>query len=83
MLRVLKGPLSKLIGKHYFMTKQFTNRCPSSIMNIFSNFIPNIPRNPPWMNDFVKIKIKFKNQQHNTDTKMFIRTMIVICFKKQ
>ena len=40
-------------------------------MNIFSNFIPNKyitfdDRDPPWMNDFVKSKIKFKNQQCNT-----------------
>ena len=40
-------------------------------MNIFSNFIPNKyitfnDRDPPWMNDFVKTKIKFKNQLYNT-----------------
>ena len=40
-------------------------------MNIFSNFIPNKPktfddRDLPWMNDFVKTKIKFKNKLHNT-----------------
>ena len=36
-------------------------------MNIFSNFTPNKlvtfdDRDPPWMNDFVKSKIKWKNQ---------------------
>ena len=36
-------------------------------MNIFSNFTPNKlvtfdDRDPPWMNDFVKSKIKLKNQ---------------------
>ena len=36
-----------------------------TLMNIFSNFIPNKyitfdDRDPPWMNDFVKTKIKFK-----------------------
>ena len=40
-------------------------------MNIFSNFIPNkyIAFNdgdPPWINDFAKTKIKFKNQLYNT-----------------
>ena len=40
-------------------------------MNIFSNFIPNKcitfnARDPPWMNDFIKTKIKFKNQLYNT-----------------
>ena len=57
-------------------------------MNIFSNFIPNKyitfdDRDPPWMNDFVKTKIKFKNQLYNTYIKMVIRTMIIICFMKQ
>ena len=42
-----------------------------TLMNIFSNFIPNKyitfdDRDPPWMNDFVKSKIKFKNQLYNT-----------------
>ena len=40
-------------------------------MNIFSNFIPNKQktfddRDLPWMNDFVMIKIKFKNKLYNT-----------------
>ena len=40
-------------------------------MNIFSNFIPNKyvtfkDIDAPWMNDFVKTKIKFKNQLYNT-----------------
>ena len=40
-------------------------------MNIFLNFISNKyvtfdDRVPPWMNDFVKTKIKFKNQLYNT-----------------
>ena len=59
-----------------------------TLMNIFSNFIPNKyitfnDRDPPWMNDFVKSKIKFKNQLYNTYIKMVIRTMIIICFMKQ
>ena len=67
MQGVLKGPLSQLIGKHDFITKQFTNRYPSTLMNIFSNFIANKyitfdDSDLPWMNDFVKTKIKFKNQ---------------------
>ena len=44
-----------------------------TIMNIFSNTIPNnyitfddryLPL--PWMNDFVKTKIKFKNELYHT-----------------
>ena len=39
-------------------------------MNIFSNFVRNKyvtfnDRDPPWMNDFVKTKIKLKNQLYN------------------
>ena len=42
-----------------------------TLMNIFSSFIPNKyvtfdDRDPAWMNDFVKTKIKFKNQLCNT-----------------
>ena len=59
-----------------------------TLMNIFSNFIPNKyitfdDRDPPWMNDFVKTKTKFKNQLYNTYIKMVIRTRIIICFMKQ
>ena len=43
-------------------------------MNIFSNFTPNKlvtfdDRDPPWMNDFVKSKIKLKNQHSKIYTK--------------
>ena len=31
MWRVLNGPSTLLIGKHYVITKQFTNRYPSPI----------------------------------------------------
>ena len=36
-------------------------------MNIFSNFVPNKlvtfdDSNPPWMNDFIKNKIKWKHK---------------------
>ena len=36
-------------------------------MNIFSNFIQNKldDREPPWMNDCVKSKIRWKNQLYN------------------
>ena len=47
-------------------------------MNIFSNFNPNKlvtfdDRDPPWMNDFVKSKIKWMNQYI---PKMVINLMI-------
>ena len=43
------------------------------LMNIFSNFTPNKlvtfdDRDPPWMNDFVKSKIKWKNQLYKIYT---------------
>ena len=43
-------------------------------MNIFPNFTPNKlvtfdDRDPPWMNDFVKSKIKWKNQLYKIYTK--------------
>ena len=43
-------------------------------MNIFSNFTPNKlvtfdDRDAPWMNDFVKSKIKWKNQLYKIYTK--------------
>ena len=48
-----------------------------TLMNIFSNFISNKYitfdyRDPPWMNGFVKTKIKFKNQQYNTYIKKWL-----------
>ena len=52
------------------------------MMNI-SNFIPDKcvtfnDRDPPWMNDFFKTKIKFKNQLCNTYIKIVRRTMIIM-----
>ena len=45
-----------------------------TLINIVSNFTPNKlvtfdDRNPPWMNDYVKSKIKWKNQLYNTYVK--------------
>ena len=45
-----------------------------AFMNIFSNFTPNKfvisdGRDPFWMNDFVKSKIKYKNQLYKIYTK--------------
>ena len=45
-----------------------------TMINIFSNFTPNKlvifnDRNPLWMNDFVKSKIKWKNQLYKIYTK--------------
>ena len=42
-----------------------------TIINIFSNFVPNklVKFNdcdPPWMNDFVKNKVKWKHQIYKT-----------------
>ena len=58
------------------------------LMNIFSNFTPNKlvtfdDRDPPWMNDFVKSKIKWKNQLYKIYTKIIINVMITYNLKKQ
>ena len=42
-----------------------------TIINIFSNFVPNIrvtfdDSDPPWMNDYIKNKIKWKHQIYKT-----------------
>ena len=44
-----------------------------TMMNIFSNLAPNKlvtfdDRDPPWMSDFVKSKIKWKNQLYKRYT---------------
>ena len=75
MWRVLKGPLSsRTIQGPLFHNKTVHKQVSvftETLINIFSNFIPNKyvtfnDRDPPWMNDFVKTKIKFKNQLYNT-----------------
>ena len=45
-----------------------------TLMSIFSNFTPNKlvtfdDRDPPWINDFVKSKVEWKNQLHKIYTK--------------
>ena len=49
-------------------------------MNIFSNFVPNKlvtfgDSNPPWMNEFIKNKIKWKHQIYKTCIKMVVKTV--------
>ena len=57
------------------------------LMNIFSNFTPNKlvtfdDRDPPWMNDFVKSKIKWKNQLYKIYTKNGYRCNDYLRFKE-
>ena len=57
------------------------------LMNIFSNFTPNKlvtfdDRDPPWMNDFVKSKIKWKNQLYKVYTKNEYKCNDYLRFKK-
>ena len=57
-------------------------------MNIFSNFVPNKQvtfgdSNPPWMNEFIKNKIKWKHQIYKTCIKMVVKTVTISSFKKQ
>ena len=57
-------------------------------MNIFSNFVPNKlvtfnDRDPPWMDDFVKNKIKWKHQKYKTYKNMVTHTATISSFKKQ
>ena len=59
-----------------------------AIINIFSNFIPNKlvtfnDRDSPWMNDFVKNKIKWKHKIYKTYKKMVAHTVTIASFKKQ
>ena len=54
-------------------------------MNIFSNFVPNKlvtfnDRDPPWMNDFVKNKIKWKHQKYKTYKNMVTHTATISSF---
>ena len=48
-----------------------------TIMNIFSNFVPSKlvtfdDSDPPWMNDFIRSKIKWKDQMHKTYKKKWL-----------
>ena len=57
-----------------FNNKSFQSIFNEILMNIFSNFTPNKlvtfdDKDPPWMNDFVKSKIKWKNQLYKIYTK--------------
>ena len=59
-----------------------------TLMNIFLNFTPNKlitfdDRDPPWMNNYVKGKIKWKNQLYKTYAKMGTNVMIILSFKRQ
>ena len=42
-----------------------------------------IDHDPPWMNDFVKNKMKWKHQIHKTYKKMVTHTVTISSFKKQ
>ena len=58
------------------------------IINIFSNFVPNIrvtfdDSDPPWVNDFIKNKIKWKQQIYKTYQKMVIKEVTISNYKKQ
>ena len=59
--------INKSIHKHVSIFNE-------TLMNIFSNFNPNKlvtfdDRDPPWMNDYMKGKIKCKNQLYKTYAK--------------
>ena len=59
-----------------------------TIINIFSNFVPNKcvtfdDSEPPWMNDYIKNKIKWKHQIYKTYQKMVIKTVTITNYKKQ
>ena len=71
MLKVLKNPLIKSVNWEVMFNNKNVHKQVSIfseiLMNIFSNSTPNKlntfdDRDPPWMNDFVKSKIKWKNQ---------------------
>ena len=67
--------IKKSTGKQVYLENIFNRKYPhqtvaifnKTIINVFSNFVPNRlitcdDRNPPWMNEFVKNKIKWKNK---------------------
>ena len=59
-----------------------------TIINIFSNFVPDkrVPfddSDPPWMNDYIKNKIKWKHQIYKTYQKMVIKKVTLSNYKKQ
>ena len=59
-----------------------------TIMNIFSNFVPNKlvtfgDSNPPWMNEFIKNKIKWKHQIYKTYIKNGCKDNDYISFTKK
>ena len=59
-----------------------------TIINNFSNFVPNIrvtfdDSDPPWVNDFIKNKIKWKQQIYKTYQKMVIKEVTISNYKKQ
>ena len=59
-----------------------------TIINNFSNFVPNIrvtfdDSDPPWVNDFIKNKIKWKQQIYKTYQKMVIKEVTISNYMKQ
>ena len=77
MLKVLKKSIESVNWEVVFINKNIHKQVSifnETLMNIFSNFFPNKhvtfdDRDPPWMNDYAKGKIKWKNQLYKTYTK--------------
>ena len=73
----IKKSIESVNWEVMFNNKQFHKQVSifnEVLRNIFSNFTPNKlvtfdDRDPPWLNDFVKSKIKWKNQLHKIYTK--------------
>ena len=59
-----------------------------TIINILSNFVPNKcvifdDSDPPWMNDYIGNKIKWKHQIYKMYQKMVIKKVTISNYKKQ
>ena len=59
-----------------------------TLMNVFSNFTPNKlvtfdDRDPTWMNDYAKGKIKWKTSSIKYMLKMGTNVRIIFSFKRQ
>ena len=59
-----------------------------TIINIFFNFVPSKcvtfdDSDPPWMNDYIKNKIKWKHQIYKIYQKMVIKKGTISNYKKQ
>ena len=77
----IRKSLESVNWKTLFNNKTVKKQIPifnETIINISSNFVPNKlvtfdGSDPPWMNDFIKDKIKWKHQMYKIQQKIVIK----------